>query len=51
MTASIVSLPSLLAHGLQAITSSFLTWKTLALVLALINLKNVPFAWHVSFKQ
>lgn len=24
------------------------SWKTLALLLALINLKNIPFSWHVS---
>lgn len=27
--------------------SSFLSWKSLALALALINLKNLPFVWHL----
>lgn len=34
-------------HALLPTFSSFLTWKTLALVLALINLKNLPLAWHL----
>ena len=28
--------------------SPVVSWKTLALLLALINLKNLPFFWHVS---
>lgn len=27
---------------------SLASWKNLALLLAVINLKSVPFAWHVS---
>lgn len=30
--------------------SSIMTWKTLALVLAVINLKNLPLVWHVSIR-
>lgn len=26
---------------------SLVSWKTLALVLALVNIKNLPFTWHV----
>lgn len=35
-------------HGLLAAIGSLATWKTLALILAIINLKNLPFVWHVS---
>lgn len=27
---------------------SLVSWKNLALVLAVINLKSLPFSWHVS---
>ena len=33
---------------LLSAAASLVSWKTLALFLALINLKNIPFAWHVS---
>ena len=36
---------------LSAAVSSAVSWKTLALLLALINLKNLPFFWHVSLLQ
>lgn len=35
-------------HDLLPGVSSIMTWKTLALVLAVINLKNLPLVWHVS---
>lgn len=34
-----------------AYVSSMMSWKTLAVLLALINLKNVPFFWHVSIQS
>ncbi|RAH65712.1 acyl-CoA thioesterase [Aspergillus aculeatinus CBS 121060] len=37
---------STLSHLLQECISSLLTWKALALFLALINLKNLPLVWH-----
>lgn len=44
-------LSTLQAGGLRDLLStvgSLATWKTLALILAIINLKNLPFVWHVS---
>ena len=37
-------------HLRQALSTilSLASWKTLALVLAIINIKNLPFVWHVS---
>lgn len=35
-------------RNLLAAVASFASWRTLALVLALINMKNLPFFWHVS---
>lgn len=32
----------------SATMAHYLSWRTVALVLALINLKNLPFSWHVS---
>ena len=29
---------------------SLVSWKTLALVLAFLNLKNLPFVWHVGVR-
>ena len=36
-----------LRHALSSMPS-LMSWKALALVLAVINLKNLPFVWHVS---
>jgi hypothetical protein len=33
---------------LLSAASSVLSWKGLAILLAIINLKNLPFVWHVS---
>lgn len=44
-------LSTLQAGSLRELLSalaSLATWKTLALILAVINLKNLPFIWHVS---
>lgn len=30
------------------LSSPIVSWKTLALLLAIINLKNLPLSWHVS---
>jgi hypothetical protein len=30
------------------VATSLASWRTLALLLALINLKSLPFIWHVS---
>lgn len=40
-----------LDHLRHAVSSmpSLMSWKALALVLAVINLKNLPFVWHVSY--
>lgn len=37
-------------HVRQATSTvlSLASWKSLALVLAFVNLKNLPFVWHVS---
>lgn len=37
-------------HVRQAVSTmlSLASWKSLALFLAFINLKNLPFVWHVS---
>lgn len=35
-------------RDLVSAVGSLATWKTLALILAIINLKNLPFVWHVS---
>lgn len=37
-----------LRHALPSMPS-LMSWKALALVLAVINLKNLPFVWHVSY--
>jgi hypothetical protein len=34
-------------RGLASSAASLASWRTLALILAIINLKNLPFAWHV----
>lgn len=31
-----------------ALLTTLVSWRTLALLLAILNLKNLPFAWHVS---
>jgi hypothetical protein len=44
-------LSTLQAGGLRdllSVVGSLATWKTLALILAIINLKSLPFVWHVS---
>lgn len=47
-----MSIPiSLPIDNIRQVLSSIVplaSWKTLALFLALINLKNLPFVWHVS---
>lgn len=35
-------------RDLLSVVSSLASWRTLALILAFINLKNLPFVWHVS---
>lgn len=32
----------------RALLTALVSWRTLALLLAILNLKNLPFAWHVS---
>lgn len=32
---------------IQSFLSSLVSWKALALTLALVNLKNLPLGWHV----
>lgn len=31
----------------EVILPTLFSWKSLAIVLALLNLKNIPFSWHV----
>ncbi|KKK14172.1 hypothetical protein AOCH_003276 [Aspergillus ochraceoroseus] len=40
---------SIIPHieGIRALLSLIVSWRTLALLLAIINLKNLPLAWHV----
>ena len=37
-------------HVRQAVSTvlSLASWKSLALILAFVNIKNLPFVWHVS---
>ena len=37
-------------RDLALAAKSLASWRTLALILALINLKNLPLAWHVSLE-
>lgn len=38
-------------RDLASAATSLASWRTLALILALINLKNLPLAWHVSLQR
>lgn len=45
-----MSFPTVGIDSVRDIVDSLLplvSWKTLALVLALVNIKNLPFTWHV----
>lgn len=38
---------ALQSENMRSAAASLVSWRTLALILAIINLKNLPFAWHV----
>ncbi|KAL4809435.1 hypothetical protein BDV18DRAFT_150841 [Aspergillus unguis] len=38
---------SLSVENARALLSTLISWRTLALLLAILNLKNLPFVWHV----
>lgn len=37
-------------RDLAAAATALVSWRNFAIILALINLKNLPLAWHVSFR-
>lgn len=39
---------SLNTENARALLTTLVSWRTLALLLAILNLKNLPFGWHVS---